>query len=61
MKFLVTRKPRPGAPVQPTGQTIRAQKERLLAAVKRGEIDCTYAFVNGGGCSIGRTPTQQKT
>ena len=52
MKFLVIRKPRPGALVQPTSQTIRAHKERLLAAVKSGEIDCTYAFVNGGGCSI---------
>ena len=52
MKFLVTRKPRPGAVVQPTSQTIRAHKEVLLAAVKRGEIECTYAFVNGGGCSI---------
>ena len=52
MKFLVIRKPRPGAIVQPTSQTIRAQKEGLLAAIKRGEIDCAYAFVNGGGCSI---------
>ena len=52
MKFLVIRKPRVGALVQPTSQTIRAHKEGLLAAVKRGEIDCTYAFVNGGGCSI---------
>jgi muconolactone delta-isomerase len=52
MKFLVIRKPRVGALVQPTSQTIRAQKEMLLGAVKRGEIDCTYAFVNGGGCSI---------
>jgi hypothetical protein len=52
MKFLVIRKPRPGAPVQPTSQMIRAQKERLLEAVKRGEVDCTYAFVGGGGISI---------
>ncbi len=52
MKFLVIRKPRPGALVQPTSQTIRAHKERLLAAVKSGEVDCTYAFVGGGGCSI---------
>ena len=52
MKFLVIRKPRVGAPVQPTSQTIRAQKEGLLAAIKRGEIDCTYAFVGGGGFSI---------
>lgn len=52
MKFLVIRKPRVGALVQPTSQTIRAQKEMLLAAVKRGDIDCAYAFVSGGGCSI---------
>jgi hypothetical protein len=52
MKFLVIRKPRPGALVQPTSQTIRAQKEMLLDAVKRGEADCAYAFVGGGGCSI---------
>jgi hypothetical protein len=31
---------------------IRAQKEAVLAAVKRGEADCTYAFVGGGGFSI---------
>lgn len=52
MKFLVIRKPRTGAPTQPTSQMIRAQKEMLLAAVKRGEIDCAHAFVGGGGCSI---------
>ena len=49
MKFLVIRKPRPGALVQPTSQMIRAQKEGLLAAIKRGEVDCAYAFVGGGG------------
>jgi hypothetical protein len=52
MKFLVIRKPRPGALVQPTSQTIRAQKEGLLSAIKRGEVDCAYAFVDGGGISI---------
>lgn len=52
MKFLVIRKPRAGALVQPTSQTIRAQKEAVLGAVKRGEADCTYAFVGGGGFSI---------
>jgi hypothetical protein len=40
MKFLVIRKPRVGAVVQPTSQLIRAQKEGLLAAIKRGEVDC---------------------
>jgi hypothetical protein len=52
MKFLVIRRPRAGALVRPTSQMIRAQKEGLLAAVKRGEADCTYAFVGGGGFSI---------
>ena len=52
MKFLVIRKPRAGALVQPTSQMIRAQKEGLLAAIKRGEVDCAYAFVGGGGISI---------
>jgi hypothetical protein len=52
MKFLVIRKPRVGALVQPTSKTIRAQKEGLLAAIKRGEADCAYAFVGGGGISI---------
>ena len=52
MKFLVIRKPRPGAIVQPTSQLIRAQKEGLLGAIKRGEADCAYAFVGGGGISI---------
>jgi muconolactone delta-isomerase len=52
MKFLVIRKPRIGPNMQPTSQLIRAQKEAVLAAVKRGEADCTYAFVGGGGFSI---------
>ena len=52
MKFLVIRKPRLGASVQPTSQLIRAQKEGLLAAIKRGDADCAYAFVGGGGISI---------
>lgn len=52
MKFLVTRKPRTGALVQPTSQMIRAHKEGLLGAIKRGEADCAYAFVGGGGISI---------
>ena len=52
MKFLVIRKPRAGAPIQPTSQMIRAQKEVVLGTVKRGEADCAYAFVGGGGFSI---------
>ncbi len=52
MKFLVIRKPRTGLSIAPTSQMIRAQKEALLAAVKRGEADCAYAFVGGGGFSI---------
>jgi len=31
---------------------IRAQKEAVLGAVKRGDADCTYAFLGGGGFSI---------
>ncbi len=52
MKFLVIRKPRTGTGVQPTSQMIRAHKEVVLNAVKRGEADCTYAFLGGGGFSI---------
>lgn len=52
MKFLVIRKPRMGASMMPSGQMIRAHKEVVLDALKRGEIDCTYAFVGGGGFSI---------
>jgi hypothetical protein len=44
--------PRAGALAQPTSQMIRAQKEGLLAAIKRGEVDCASAFVGGGGISI---------
>jgi hypothetical protein len=52
MKFLVIRKPRMGTGVIPTGDMIRAHKEVLLDAVKRGEADCAYAFLGGGGFSI---------
>jgi hypothetical protein len=31
---------------------IRAQKEALLNAVKEGVIDCTYAFIGGGGFGV---------
>jgi hypothetical protein len=52
MKFLVTRKPRMGTGITPTAEMIRAHKEVVLSAVKRGEADCAYAFVGGGGFSI---------
>lgn len=38
--------------MQPTSQMIRAHKEVVLGAVKRGDADCTYAFLGGGGVSI---------
>ena len=52
MKFLVIRKIRTGTGMQPTSQMIRAHKEVVLGAVKRGEADCAYAFLGGGGFSI---------
>jgi len=52
MKFLVIRKPRVGGSLRPTAQMLRAQKELVLGAVKRGDADCTYAFVGGGGFSV---------
>jgi hypothetical protein len=52
MKFLVIRKIRTGTGIQPTSQMIRAHKEVVLGAVKRGEADCAYAFLGGGGFSI---------
>ena len=52
MKFLVIRKPRMGTGMVPTGGMIRAHKEVLLNAVKRGDADCAYAFLGGGGFSI---------
>jgi hypothetical protein len=52
MKFLVIRKVRTGTGMQATHQMIRAHKEVVLGAVKRGEADCAYAFLGGGGCSI---------
>jgi|ERR1700730_19120967 len=36
------RKPRIGTGITPTVQMIRAQKQTVLGALKRGEIDCTY-------------------
>jgi hypothetical protein len=52
MKFLVIRRPRVGMSPGPTSQMIRAQKEVVLNAVKQGSVDCTYAFVGGGGFSV---------
>src|ERR1700747_1612340 len=52
MKFLVIRKPRTGTGMIPTAEMVRAHKEVLLSAVKRGEADCAYAFLGGGGFSI---------
>jgi len=36
----------------PTAEMVRAHKEVVLSAVKRGDADCTYAFLGGGGFSI---------
>ena len=52
MKFLVIRKPRTGTGMIPTAEMVRAHKEVVLSAVKRGDADCTYAFLGGGGFSI---------
>ena len=60
MKFLVIRKIRTGTGMQPTSQMIRAHKEVVLGAVKRGEADCAYAFLGGGGFSI-QPPIPQKS
>ena len=40
MKFLVIRKVRTGTGMTPTAEMVRAHKEVLLSAVKRGEADC---------------------
>lgn len=34
---------------------IRAHKNVALNAVKQGDADCAYAFVDGGGSSIQNT------
>ena len=59
MKFLLIRRPRPGAE-RPTSQAIRAQKEYVLGKVKEGVVDCTFAFVGGGGCSIINADSAEK-
>ena len=51
MKFLLIRRPRAGAE-RPTSKMLRAHKEYVLSKVKDKSIDCTYAFLGGGGCSI---------
>lgn len=51
MKFLLIRRPRAGAE-RPTSKDIRAHKDYVLSKVKDKSIDCTYAFLGGGGCSI---------
>jgi hypothetical protein len=51
MKFLLIRRPRAGAE-RPTSKMIRTHKEYVLSKVKDKSIDCTYAFLGGGGCSI---------
>jgi hypothetical protein len=52
MKFLVIRKPRTGTGMTPTVEMIRAHKEVVLSAVKRGDADYAYAFLGGGGFSV---------
>lgn len=59
MKYLLVRKPRVGAE-RPTAQMVRAQKEYVLAKVKEGVIDCAYAFLGGGGCSIINADSPEK-
>jgi muconolactone delta-isomerase len=49
MKFLVLRKPRVSSGMIPASKAIREQKQGALDAVKRGTIDCIYAFPGGGG------------
>jgi hypothetical protein len=39
---------------------IRAQKEALLGAVKRGDADCAYAFLGGGGFSVQNANTAEE-
>ena len=55
MKFLVIRKPRTGTGMRPTAEMVRAHKEVVLSVVKRGDADCAYAFLGGGGFSIQNT------
>ena len=38
--------------IRDTDQLTYHEKELLLGAVKRGEADCAYAFLGGGGFSI---------
>ncbi len=59
MRYLLIRKPRVGVE-RPTAQTIRAQKEYVLGKVKEGLVECTYAFLGGGGCSIVNADSPEK-
>ncbi len=59
MKYLLIRKPRVGA-APPSAQVVRAQKEYVLALVREGVLDCAYAFVGGGGCSIINADSPEK-
>jgi hypothetical protein len=59
MKYLLIRKPRVGAE-RPSAQMIRAQREYVLAKVKEGVVDCAYAFLGGGGCSIINADSPEK-
>jgi hypothetical protein len=43
MNFLLIRKPRMGTGMTPTSEMVRAQKDTVLGALKRGEADCVYA------------------
>ena len=49
MKFLVIRKPRVSSGMIPAAKVIREQKQGVADAIKRGVIDCIYAFPGGGG------------
>jgi muconolactone delta-isomerase len=49
MKFLVIRKPRFTTGLIATSKAIREQKQAVADAMKRGAIDCIYAFPGGGG------------
>ena len=50
MKFLLIRRPLHfrGGPA-PTSKSIRAHKQYALDALKRGTLDCLYAFAGGQG------------
>src|SRR5271166_3076678 len=50
MKFLVIRKPLAfSSGLVANSKAIREQKQAVSEAIKRGSIDCIYAFPGGGG------------